>query len=191
MRLFFAIPLPDEVIARISAVQEQLRAAIGEDGVRWTRPDQFHYTLKFLGEQPVARAEKAVEVAYAVRSEQTPFELTLGGVGAFPNHQRPGTLWLGATAGAEALTDLAARLDAALARQRFPRENRPLKAHLTLARIKSYAGEIAAARALKTAQVGEIGVVTVDRFVLMQSTLKPSGSEYTIVAEFKFISPGG
>lgn len=186
MRLFFAVTLPEEIIAQIGAVQAELRAVIGEDGVRWTRPDQFHYTLKFLGEQSLSRAERAVATAQAVREASAPFALTLGGVGAFPNSQRPSTLWLGVIVGTEALSDLAARLDQALARQHFPRERRPLKAHLTLARIKSYAGEIAVARALKTAHVGEIGPLLVDRFVLMQSVLKSSGAEYAIVAEFTF-----
>jgi 2'-5' RNA ligase len=188
MRLFFAVTLPDELIEKISEAQARLRAAVGDEGVRWTRPDQFHYTLKFLGETPAPRAYKAVDAARAVCEGQQPFAITLGGAGAFPSDQRPSVLWIGATAGAEPLIDLAVRLDKALVRQGFPRENRPPKAHLTLARIKTYAGEAAAARALKTVQIGEIGTAVVGGIVLMQSALKPTGSEYTIVEKFGFVS---
>ncbi len=188
MRLFFAIPIPDEILEGVRAVQETLRNVIGDEGVRWTRADQFHYTLKFLGEQSPIRARHAIEAARALAGGIEPFGLTLGGVGAFPNAQRPGTLWIGAIEGDAALADLASRLDQVLVKERFHRESRSLKAHLTLARVKTYIGEIACARALKTAQIGTVGVVTIDRFVLMQSTLKPTGAEYTVVEEFELVS---
>src|SRR5579872_7322984 len=111
MRLFFAVTLPDDIIERVSAVQQELRAIAGDEGIRWTRPEQFHYTLKFLGEQPAPRARKAIEAALAAREGQPAMEISLGGVGAFPNPQRPGVLWVGAKEGAEKLTDFAARLD--------------------------------------------------------------------------------
>jgi 2'-5' RNA ligase len=191
MRLFFAVNLPDELIQRAVDAQQALRKLVGDEGIRWTKPEQFHYTLKFLGELNVARAEKAVASASAIREAHHPFMLTLGGLGAFPNSQRPSTLWLGATEGAEALTQLAADLDAMLAKQGFPRENKPLKAHLTLGRIKTYAGETAAARALrKTTEEphwADLGSFQVNRFVLMRSVLKPEGSEYTVVDEFEFV----
>lgn len=186
MRLFFAVTLSEEIIEKILAVQEELRADLSDDGIRWTKPEQFHYTLKFLGEQPLARAYQAVDAAQAVREAERPFTLALGGVGAFPNSSRPSVLWLGATEGGEELRELAARLDKALAGRKFPAEKQPLKAHLTLARIRTYHGEAAVARALKTLQIGEIGRTTVDRFVLMQSVLKPSGSEYTVIETFRF-----
>jgi RNA 2',3'-cyclic 3'-phosphodiesterase len=189
MRLFFAVTLPEDLLSKIAEVQRGLRGGIEDDGVRWTRPEQFHYTLKFLGEQPPQRAHKAIEVAASICEAQSPFELALGGVGAFPNTQRPSVLWLGAASGAAELVDLATRLDAALARQHFLRENKPPKAHLTLARIKTYSGETAARRALAGAEVGTIGAAVVDGFVLMQSALKPSGSEYNVVEQFRFARP--
>ena len=190
MRLFFAVTLIPEIVERVSAVQQELRTVAGDQGIRWTRPEQFHYTLKFLGEQSPPRTRKAVEGALAAREGQPTFDISLGGVGAFPNAQRPSVLWVGATEGADQLTGLAARLDGFLVKQGFPREGRPLKAHLTLARIKTYPGETAAARALKKIAVDDsfnsLGTLTVSGFVLMQSNLRPAGSEYAIVEEFGF-----
>src|SRR5436309_14011058 len=103
MRLFFAVTLPDEIIASISKVQQDLRKAMGDEGVKWTRPEQFHYTLRFLGEQPAPKAHIAIEAAQAVAADCKEFEFSLGGIGAFPNIQRPGMLWVGATAGVEPL----------------------------------------------------------------------------------------
>jgi 2'-5' RNA ligase len=192
MRLFFAVTIPDELVQRTLEAQQALRKLVGDDGVRWTKPEQFHYTLKFLGELNAARAENAVESASAIREAHRPFTLTLGGLGAFPSSQRPSTLWLGASEGAEALTAVAADLDAALTNRGFSREGKPHTAHLTLGRIKSYNGESAAARALRKLAEEDawsnLGSYTVDRFVLMHSLLKREGSEYTIVDEFGFVS---
>ena len=185
MRLFFAVALPDDIIAAIVASQAKIRKPAGEDGIRWTRPEQFHYTLKFLGEQPPARMTKATLAAELIRRSVKPFDLVLAGIGAFPNANRPGTIWLGAASGAESLAELAGKLDRALHHAGFALDNRPLTPHLTLARIKSYQGEASAAKALEKLEIGEVGRATVDRFVLMQSNTKPTGSEYTVIQEFK------
>lgn len=195
MRLFFAINLPDEVVESVRASQDVLRELAGGDakgGIRWTRPEQFHYTLKFLGETNVPRARQAVDVALSFQGAVEPFTLTIGSLGAFPNPQRPSVLWAGALQGGEELAEFAGRLDAQLVKHAFTRENRPVKAHLTLARIKSYAGEEAAARALRKALADSessnrpIASFTVDRFALMRSDLGPHGSTYTPVEEFTF-----
>lgn len=189
MRLFFAVALPAELVERVRQAQQDLRRAAGDGpGIRWTRPDQFHYTIKFLGEQPPPRAARAAEAAAPLRECRYPFRMTLGGAGAFPSNQRPTTLWLGATSGGADLADLAADLDRRLVAAGFSKESRPLTAHLTLARIKTYDGEKAVARVLKEHQIGEVGEFNVDRLILMRSLLKPSGSEYTVVDEFVFAS---
>lgn len=184
MRLFFAIPIPLEAIASITAVQRDLRSRIPTSGVSWTRPEQFHYTLKFLGEIEPDRAYKAIEAAQQVGDAEPPFELALAGVGAFPGPERPNVLWLGATEGAESVVRIANRLDAALARLRFRRENRPPTAHLTLARIKSYEAEAQAARAVAESTVGEVTRIGIESMVLMQSHLSSKGSEYVAVERF-------
>ncbi len=186
MRLFFAIEIPPDIADRIEAVQADLRTQMLDPGIRWTRREQFHYTLKFLGELPVQRAYRAVEVAQDVVRARAPFELTLGGVGAFPNVQRPNVVWLGAVSGQDALISLATELDVALARERFRRETKPPKAHLTLARIKTYDAEVAVSVKLARVSVGEIGTLHVTGMELMQSILKPSGSQYSVVERFAF-----
>lgn len=186
MRLFFAVSIPVEIIAAIENTQRQLQKIMDCPSIRWTRPDQFHYTVKFLGEVSMAKAQKAVEVAEEVCYRAKPFELSLGGLGAFPNAQRPSVLWIGATKGAVEFERLARELEEALARHHFRRESRPPTAHLTIARIKTYDAEASVASGLEKAKIGEIGTLTVDSIVLMRSILKPSGSEYSLVSRFRF-----
>ncbi len=192
MRLFFAVIIPPEIAARAQEAQQALRDMAGEEGIRWARPEQFHYTIAFLGEQPAVRAQKAVECAQFVRESQAPFDFTLGGLGAFPSNDRPSALWIGAVAGADALAAMASRLGAMLLQQSLPRESRAFKPHLTLGRVKTYKGEIMSSRALRKLaeddRWSDLGTFTIDHFVLMRSTLSPHGSEYTPVEEFGFVS---
>lgn len=184
MRLFFAVQIPAEAVERILAVQSDLRGRLKGPGVKWTRPENLHYTLKFLGEQTGARTLRADESAAEAAPGTAAFEMAVSGLGAFPNDERPSILWLGASAGGDQLASLADGLDAALSRRRFPRERRPVKAHLTLARVVGYAEEETASRILRLAQVGEVARFAVTDFVLMQSILHPTGPEYQVLKRY-------
>ncbi|MGC8669407.1 MAG: RNA 2',3'-cyclic phosphodiesterase [Chthonomonadales bacterium] len=190
MRLFFAVLLPEDVLAVLQRSQDELRHTICAGGISWVRPHQFHYTLKFLGDTTPARARVAVEAAEAIQEKLAPFQVTLGGLGAFPNAERPSVLWVGASAGGPRLSHVAYLLDEQLGRVGFSKEKRPFTAHLTVARIKTYEGEAAAARLLRTARWGDLAAARIDRFVLMRSTLRPTGAEYTVVDEFLFQGEG-
>lgn len=186
MRLFFAVTIPPEVLLALEKVRADLRRAMECPSIRWVRPEQFHYTVKFLGEQTMPRAQKAVEVAEKVCDKLAPFRLTLGGLGAFPTPRRPSVLWIGATSGAQEFERMARLMDDALAREHFRRESKVPTAHLTIARIKTYEAESAVADGLARLNLDEIATITVDSMVLMRSTLRPTGSEYSLVERFPF-----
>src|SRR2546427_3210468 len=105
MRLFFALPLPGEAKDRLRAPLEAAKKA-GGDGVSFTRIEQLHFTLAFLGEQP--GPDEALAAGEALR-EGAPFEVALSGTGAFPNTARPRVLWLGVKDGAAPLIEAAER----------------------------------------------------------------------------------
>jgi 2'-5' RNA ligase len=191
MRLFYAVLIPQDIVDRVREVQERFRAQIADSGVKWAKPETFHFTIKFLGDTPPEKIEKALLAGQAVKEGRNPFELRLGGAGGFPSSQRPSTLWVGVKEGSKDLAEIALQLDELLVKYGYQKERRPLVPHVTLARIKSYAGEAESARALQSIRAGELGGFTVDRFALMRSQLKPSGSEYTVVEEFVFGKAAG
>jgi 2'-5' RNA ligase len=186
LRLFLAITIPVEVVGALSAAQADVRALLGAEGIRYVRPEHFHFTLKFLGEQTIARAYRVVDVVREYCLGQTQFDVELGGVGAFPNADRASVVWIGAAEGADRVVACAKGLDAALARQGFARENKPPKAHVTIARVKGYEGERSVGRHLHRLSVGTVGKFTVDGVALMQSHLLPSGPQYAVVERFAF-----
>ena len=122
MRLFFAIPFPPQVRAALAGVQEQLRA----QGVRgnFSRVENLHLTLAFLGETPRCRdAAKAMAAAQDRR-----FSMTLGDPGRF------GDVWWLGIRPCPPLEDLAAGLQARLREAGFSLESRPFRPHITLLR---------------------------------------------------------
>src|SRR2546427_10251860 len=132
MRLLFALPLPGEAKDRLRAPLEAAKKA-GGDGVSFTRIEQLHFTLAFLGEQP--GADEALAAGESLR-ESAAFDLVLSGVGAFPSTMRPRVLWIGATEGASELVAAAERLRGALEQRGFRLEERKFRPHLTLGRVR-------------------------------------------------------
>lgn len=181
MRLFFALPLPAEVKERLRPALEEARKA-GGDGVGFTRNEQLHFTLAFLGEQP--GADEALAAGASLR-EVPAFELALCGAGAFPNTARPRVLWLGVTAGAAELIAAAERLRAALQERHFEVEERKFQPHLTLGRVRPR-GERSAKRALAAIAPTELARWTAREACLMQSVLGKSGATHTVLHTFSF-----
>src|ERR671937_1155523 len=118
MRLFFALPLPSEVKEKLRPTLEEARKVSG-GGVGFTKLEQLHFTLAFLGEQP--GPDDALAAGESLR-DLTAFELVLSGVGAFPSTMRPRVIWLGVTGGASDLIGAAERLHKALRERGFALE---------------------------------------------------------------------
>ena len=60
-RLFIAIELPEKVKQAIEKAQEELRAAVPAKSIRWTRREQFHLTMRFLGSVEALQVDRLNE----------------------------------------------------------------------------------------------------------------------------------
>jgi len=168
--------------ARAAAVQQRLR---GPDGVKWVEPQNFHFTLRFLGYTQPDALQRLVPALSAAVAAHEAFSLTLAGVGAFPNARRPQTIWVGVSEGARPLESLAGSVERAVVAQGFSPEERPFRAHLTLGRVKAPRPPVELARALEAMPEGEeVARIQVGEVVLMRSDLRPSGPIYTPMEVF-------
>ena len=183
MRLFFSVPLSDGARSAAASALREMKRAAGEAPLSWTKDEQLHFTLAFLGEQSEDALPRLREAAAAC-STLRGFSLSLAGAGVFPNPRRPRVLWLGANEGTRELEELASRLQGGLRSAGFALEDRPFRGHLTVARVKP-GGERAASRALAAAPQGEIARMRVDRLCLMQSQLSPHGAKHAVVEEIR------
>lgn len=149
-RLFVAVPIPAAAREAITGLVEGVRAAANPAArdVRWVRLDGLHLTLRFLGptaEEAVAGIAAAVDRTAA---RLHPFDVVIGGGGAFPSAERPRAIWLGIDDGSAELSSAATALDDELAELGFERPDRPFRAHLTLARSDGVRAGPAVARRL-------------------------------------------
>jgi len=128
VRLFVALTPPDVVAEELAARVVPLRKLAPE--LRWSRPEQWHLTLAFLGEvRDAARNDMVSRLERAAR-RHPPLPLSFAGGGRFGSR----VLWAGVRGDRKALRRLAESVRAAARRAHLPVEERPYRPHLTLAR---------------------------------------------------------
>lgn len=129
MRLFVALDLPGPVRADLAAEVDRLRAA-APGGLRWPAPERWHLTVAFLGDVDDARRTALLPRLARVAGRHPAMRLQVSGGGRFDGR----VLWAGLDGEAVALTHLAASVAAQARHAGIPVEERPFRAHLTLAR---------------------------------------------------------
>jgi 2'-5' RNA ligase len=179
IRTFIAVELPPEVRGRAARLQQSL--AESGANVRWVERDNIHLTLKFLGEIEDVQVAAVCRVLQQVAAGSEPFELEVTGVGAFPNAERPRTLWVGIDGGADALIAMHGRLDAALAQLGYRPDERRFSPHVTIGRLRNSRDSRRLAAALAEKADWKAGAVSVDEAVVMASELTPQGARYTVM----------
>jgi len=174
-RLFIALTLPEPVRAALVALAEPL------PHVAWTRPEQLHLTLRFLGDVPVAQIESMAARLAAVRVE--PFLLPVESVGAFPPKRPPRILWAGIGAGHPRLHQLRQRIDDALLAAALDLDVRTFHPHVTLARCPETAAP-SVGRWLRRHADFAAPPFRVDAFGLWSSELQPTGAVHKLKQRF-------
>ncbi|MCS7208942.1 MAG: RNA 2',3'-cyclic phosphodiesterase, partial [Fimbriimonadales bacterium] len=149
--------------------------------LRWVAPENYHITLLFLGEQPEERVPEIVQAMKQARAGVVPFEISVRGLGVFPNWNRPNVLWAGAAQGAAQLAQLAHALETRLLTKP---ERKPFHPHITLARLKTPCRDADSTRkrlfdAVQRLSPADFGAYELHAISLMLSTLTPDGSVYT------------
>lgn len=183
-RLFVALALPDAVKVELARAQRDLQEDLPANCVRWTKPQSFHLTLKFLGNVETNRVE---ELARSLRIACVDFpamKLRAEGIGFFPNARRPRVIW----AGIQDRTAILPRLQSAVEKSvaaftnETPESN--FAAHVTLGRcpaVQSSHAEVLSKLALRWNRNRSFGEWTVEEFELIRSELASTGSRYTTV----------
>jgi 2'-5' RNA ligase len=131
MRLFVAIEFPEEIINSLTAVQQKIRGNV-ERG-RFKRSENFHLTLKFLGEAPAAAVDRLGEQLSLAGKGKGEFSLRLGELGIFGARPPIRVIWQGLGGDTDRLYALQQSVEAACCKAGFARDKRPYSPHITLA----------------------------------------------------------
>lgn len=183
LRLFTALPLPERVIKSCGRLQGTLKPDFLKlegtaDRLRWSRPENLHLTLNFLGDMPTELVPELLLLLEQVAARTPVLELTLSRLDAFPKLRQAHVLvWR--MEENHALQTFYSQLSEGLALLGVTPENRAYLPHLTLARIKP------------PQPLDELPKPTPLSFeathaVLFKSVLKPEGPEYTALGRALF-----
>ena len=175
MRTFVAIEISNnDILQKISSLQKSIHFK-----AKPVKINQIHFTLQFLGEIDQEKCEKVQDVLNTITFSQ--FDLSLKGVGGFPNLKNPRVIWIGIEKdGAEKLTDLANEIGTKLTTIGFEKDKK-FKPHLTVFRVKKRIENVSSI--MRDFEAVEFGTETVSKIKLKKSVLSPKGPEYSDLLE--------
>ena len=174
MRLFVGLDLPWELREQLALL------AGGIPGARWLPPENYHITLRFIGEVVAHQAEEIDHALATLRARG--FSLSLTGVGTFEKAGRPVALWVGVERNPQ-LDLLQAKIETACQRAGLDRERRRFAPHVTLARLDN-AGEAKLVGWMQAHNLFRSAPVPVEHFTLFSSQLGKEASVYTAEVEY-------
>src|SRR5665647_1138386 len=130
-RLFIAVPIDDIWRKRLTEQCTLLQLNIPFQ--KWTHPDDYHITLKFLGETSVNQVQQIKKHLANIAKDTRPFVLKENDWGTFGPQIAPSILWAGVGGDLTSLNNLQKKVDS-MDEIGFPKENRIFHPHLTIAR---------------------------------------------------------
>ncbi len=180
IRSFIAAEISDPRIRqRITEIQNIIRDTRAD--LRLVQPENIHATIRFLGEISQSVIEQIKDEMALVKFGN--FQVTLLGIGAFPNSHRPNVVWVGISQGAEQLKDIHAQLEPRLRAIGIAPDNKGFNPHITIARVKSPKNRDELARTVTEMENTEVGTVNVHKIDLKRSVLTPRGPIYSTIFE--------
>ena len=180
IRSFIALPTSTEIQKRIASVQSELRQT--EADVKWDSQDKFHITLKFLGDMERSKLDQFSDVLENGIQAFNQFDIIFETVGAFPHPKNPRIVWIGIQP-SQLLLDLQIKVEQWATESGFPQEEHRFHPHITLGRVKGTRNIVRLTEATKTCTFEPLNTQCPE-FLLIQSTLRPGGSIYTILTSF-------
>lgn len=167
MRLFTAIDPPDALRERLTSIQDDRALS-----ARWTSPEQFHVTLRYIGEVDAERASRYATALDSVRADSV--ECEPYGLDVLPSRRSPRVLTLGLER-TESVVALYLAVSDALESEGLEPEDRTFRPHVTIARLNDVEQE-RVHEFLRSRDDESFPSFRVDRFVLYESTLTPQGA---------------
>jgi 2'-5' RNA ligase len=172
-RIFTALEIPAEVAQSLGMLRG------GLPGARWIDPENYHLTLRFIGDVDDGVEREVAHLLGQVR--RTGFDLRFGELKAFGG-RRPRAI-VAAVAPTPALMELQAEHERLMQRAGLEPEGRKYTPHVTLARLRSSSSR-QVADYLATRALLQPLPFTVARFVLYSSRASVGGGPYIVEAAY-------
>ncbi len=135
IRAFIALSLTEDVVVALGRVVTPLREKYADKNINWVPPSNYHITLSFLGNIPIADVKKLEDIMETAGRDFKPFTVQIGKMGLFPEFERNG-IFVAAVKPDEPLMTLQSTLERALKEASYKLQHRPYRPHVTIARLK-------------------------------------------------------
>lgn len=175
-RLFIGLPVSSvKAVHKVESWKNNSRMRLNK--MNWVKPENWHITLYFLGDTPSEKVELLRQLIDQTFGEVSAFPAQLEGVGVFPSRRDPSVLWLGLNS-LQNILPAHEKLGELLRQNDFSFDQKPLKPHLTIARMKYLAD-----KAIIDTLVSDYGqtvfdMININKVVLFESLLTPQGPIY-------------
>jgi len=184
-RLFVAVEIqPGKTLAEAYQV---IRTNLRMERINWVSSDHFHITLKFLGDTTEDEIPQIMSRIKDLCRGSKPFAISLTSIGVFKNLREPRIIWIGCQS-TDPLKVIQVKLECALSEIGFEPETREYSPHLTLGRMKEIRQINPLTQLITNYKNFEFQSQAIDRIILYESLLYPSGPQYNKI--FEIILPG-
>jgi 2'-5' RNA ligase len=171
-RLFTALEIPPDIGASLTVLRG------GLPGARWIEPENYHITLRFIGDIDDALANDIASLLDGI--SRPPLDLRLDGLTSFGGN-KPRAI-VATVAPSRALTELQAEHESIMKRMRVPADGRKFTPHVTLARLRGASARDVAE--YLAAQPYWSAPFHVSQFVLLSSRASTGGGPYVAEATY-------
>jgi len=180
IRSFISIDITEkELLDRLAELQRQLSGS--EADLKTIKPENIHFTLRFLGEVDPSTLEAVRRDMATVKFNH--FDMNLRGVGVFPNLNRINVIWVGVSKGEDEVRMLSAKLESALKGTGLRPDAKGFTPHLTVARVRTGRNKDRLAAIVSQLKEYEVGSMDVTSIQLKKSVLTPQGPIYSTIFE--------
>ena len=178
LRLFAALPIPDNVAEQIVRVQWGLA------GAKWSPRDNLHLTLRFLGDLDERQAEDVDAALGEIRV--APFDLEVSGIGFFGGDE-PHAIWFGVKPNST-LLGLQKQCERACRRAGLPPDPRAYRPHVTICYLPRHFSVETVSAFQQNNNLVAAPAWQADRFYLYASRTQSRGpSRYSVEAEYPLL----
>jgi 2'-5' RNA ligase len=186
MRVFAALPLPEQAVAKLAGAAAQLKERYPD--VKVVKPEGLHVTMVFFGELNQDQLMGVMRVMDSPELQVASIRAMMGGVGQFPPKGQPRVIYCPINKGGPEIGHLHGVYHRLVSRiEGLSLEGgREFTPHITLARVRSRErdgrrgeGRIALADVEELFRF-EYSLI-LDKLVLYQSILRPQGAEYKVM----------
>lgn len=181
IRAFIALDITPKIQNRLDEVTQHFKVELDGIPIRWVLSENIHLTLKFLGDVSISNLDMLKDILKIEVFRHPSFEVSVGGIGAYPRITSPRVIWVGVEAPPDLMV-LQEGIASQMEKLGYAREKRSYSPHLTIGRVgRNVAGNDLRriSKVIESNKIGFLGVIQIKEVNLYKSDLKPTGAVYT------------